>query len=467
MLQNRFFIILFCIFGLGSHVRCDELQDSLNGMQNLLTGENEYDPEFYAELVECLESVDPKLLESVNAQWTGFKDYAASGGNPPEDVWKNCSSDLQWFEVNCTVQEYGQIPIWEPCNYASNMAYYHTVTELCARKKETWSMPEESVRAIKKAFASLGVGSCFLHGSNTTVGEYSDVRVNDLFGWIVYQEGIRNLPTEKSSVIYELSLTPRNMSAIAVVDYLMNAYIDEPVKDWGVILKDADFPTLARCMSGMFTTIFTLLLPPEIVETLVPILIDFFGWIFDEGTKEFILDHYLPEIQNATAHMLPLSEEEKSKLTGNVIGTLLKLGYAFLWQEQAVPLEILLKPKINEIGTMLLPTVNEFATGLTTFEHSSPDFQHGINFFPGQGWCNPVNSHSKWHLETGIALPDLAFLFDEIHRLIGDANSKTTTPENPTSSEPTTMPSQAVPSFLLTKPMLLVALTVQMIVLAM
>ena len=65
------------------------------------------------------------------------------------------------------------------------------------------------VRAIKKAFASLGVGSCFLHGSNTTVGEYSDVRVNDLFGWIVYQEGIRNLPTEKSSVIYELSLTPR------------------------------------------------------------------------------------------------------------------------------------------------------------------------------------------------------------------------------------------------------------------
>ena len=64
-------------------------------MQNLLTGENEYDPEFYAELVECLESVDPKLLESVNAQWTGFKDYAASGGNPPEDVWKNCSSDLQ------------------------------------------------------------------------------------------------------------------------------------------------------------------------------------------------------------------------------------------------------------------------------------------------------------------------------------------------------------------------------------
>ena len=52
----------------------------------------------------------------------------------------------------------------------------------------------------------------------------------------------------------------------------------------------------------------------------------------DDETKVFILDHYLPEIEKATAHMLPLPEEEKSKLTGNLLGTLLKLGYAFLWQ---------------------------------------------------------------------------------------------------------------------------------------
>ena len=86
--------------------------------------------------------------------------------------------------------------------------------------------------------------------------------------------------------------------------------------------------------------------------------------------------------------------------------------------------EILLKEKINQIGTALLPTVNELATSFTSFEHSSPAFQHGKNFFPGQDWCNPWDPHSKWHLETGIALPDLAFLFDEIHRLIEEANGK-------------------------------------------
>lgn len=71
------------------YIFIDELLDSLNGMQHLLTGEDEYDPKFYAELVECLESVDPKLLPSVNAQWKGFKDYAGRGG-APDDEWKRC-----------------------------------------------------------------------------------------------------------------------------------------------------------------------------------------------------------------------------------------------------------------------------------------------------------------------------------------------------------------------------------------
>ena len=44
------------------------------------------------------------------------------------------------------------------------------------------------------------------------------------------------------------------------------------------------------------------------------------------------MDYYLPEMVKATAHMLPLPEEEKSRLSGNLLGTLLKLGYAFLWQ---------------------------------------------------------------------------------------------------------------------------------------
>ena len=64
-----------------------------------MTGEAEYDPEFYNAFVKILKEIDPRLLESVNAQWKGFKDYAASGGNPPEDVWETCPDGYQVQKV--------------------------------------------------------------------------------------------------------------------------------------------------------------------------------------------------------------------------------------------------------------------------------------------------------------------------------------------------------------------------------
>ena len=73
----------------------DELLDSLNGMQKFMTGDEQFNHEFYEDLVQCLNKLDPRLHESVNAQWTGFKEYAASGGNPPVDVWRQCPENYQ------------------------------------------------------------------------------------------------------------------------------------------------------------------------------------------------------------------------------------------------------------------------------------------------------------------------------------------------------------------------------------
>ena len=60
-----------------------------------MTGGDEYDREFYDELVQCLNKLDDRLLESVNSQWAGFKGYASTGGNPPEDVWEQCPENYQ------------------------------------------------------------------------------------------------------------------------------------------------------------------------------------------------------------------------------------------------------------------------------------------------------------------------------------------------------------------------------------
>ena len=41
---------------------------------------------YLSELVACLDELDPNLLESVNAQWKGFKDYSKLENKD----WKRC-----------------------------------------------------------------------------------------------------------------------------------------------------------------------------------------------------------------------------------------------------------------------------------------------------------------------------------------------------------------------------------------
>lgn len=80
--------------------------------------------------------------------------------------------------------------------------------------------------------------------------------------------------------------------------------------------------------------------------------------------------------------------------------------------------DFFLRPDVNEIGAALLPIVNVLATQLTTFEYSTNTFQTGVDFYPGQDGCSSWDPHSKWHLETGIALVDFVFLSDELYRLL-------------------------------------------------
>ena len=69
-------------------------------MHKLMTGEDDsFDKSFYNELVSCSNKYDPELMDVINAQWKGFRSYAAS-----------------------------------------NICYYHTFVEISHH--EGWSMPE-------------------------------------------------------------------------------------------------------------------------------------------------------------------------------------------------------------------------------------------------------------------------------------------------------------------------------------
>ena len=52
----------------------------------------------------------------------GMHQFWVSGGQQG-DTWRRCGEGERWFEHNCTVQPGLGWHIWEPCNYASNLAY--------------------------------------------------------------------------------------------------------------------------------------------------------------------------------------------------------------------------------------------------------------------------------------------------------------------------------------------------------
>jgi hypothetical protein len=68
-----------------------------------------------------------------------------------------------------------------------------------------------------------------------------------------------------------------------------------------------------------------------------------------EDLRQFCLIDYLVEVRAATSH-IELSLAEKGQIEGNTIGTVLKLLYAFLWQEEVlVSAPILLDPFVNAV----------------------------------------------------------------------------------------------------------------------
>ena len=50
--------------------------------------------------------------------------------------------------ITCSnFQDFHNITVYEPCNYASNVAYFHVVTQICAHKP-LWFLPYDHVKAL-------------------------------------------------------------------------------------------------------------------------------------------------------------------------------------------------------------------------------------------------------------------------------------------------------------------------------
>ena len=151
-------------------------------------------------------TLSPSLTHTMDMAWAGMRDFWNTRGTET-DTWyrvmfKNTSlhhqcvarhecsslsltplSSSGWFENNCTRQQPVEMDIWEPCNYASNLAYDRLMVEMCLQ--QDWAFDSHTVSKIAQAFSVNTFGSAFMHGSNTHLGAAQDTRSNDIFPFII------------------------------------------------------------------------------------------------------------------------------------------------------------------------------------------------------------------------------------------------------------------------------------------
>jgi len=83
------------------------------------------------------------------------------------------------------------------------------------------------------------MGTSFMHASHTYVGGYFDNSMISIMAQISYDISVANIPGD-STILRDISHTPRNYTAIEVSDQVTNMMIDKEISEWGYVLNNID-----------------------------------------------------------------------------------------------------------------------------------------------------------------------------------------------------------------------------------
>merc|ERR1712183_505007 len=146
------------------------------------------------------------------------------------------------MERNATylqLPDYQNLLVFEPCNFASNIAYYHM--NIALARYDQWVLSHSVVRGLAQASASLALGSAFWHGSHTNLGSEADVNMIAVMAYIMHQASMEHLPSHvKTSVLVDLKETQRPLTGVEVSQVLTDMYRVEPNSKWLSILTSLD-----------------------------------------------------------------------------------------------------------------------------------------------------------------------------------------------------------------------------------
>lgn len=135
-------------------------------------------------------------------------------------------------------------------------------------------MDKQSVNSLGQGYCTLTFGSAFWHGSQTHLGNVADNRLIDVVSYIAHQASVSNL--KGSSIIHELSPTPRSKSGVESNNDLNEALRTQPPSTWKDAINNLDMPQYYFTFSALVTTMFTLLFSESTVDFIVPEMMKLF-----------------------------------------------------------------------------------------------------------------------------------------------------------------------------------------------
>lgn len=112
---------------------------------------------------------------------------------------------------------------------------------------------------------------------------------------------------------------------------------------------------------------------------------------------------------------------EKVSILSMGIGVIIKIVYAFLYQERQLPSFITSffdHQFMIRLGARAIPFVNFSADLLTGFKQTDHEVNGSYDVYPGQSFCKMDQAHSIWHEVSANGLLDLVYLCDHTKYLM-------------------------------------------------
>ena len=193
-------------------------------------------------------------------------------------------------------------------------------------------------------------------------------------------------------------------------------FADEPVSSWSETLENLDVPhSYYLTFAAFLSVIAAILLPWVVVDTVIPKLA---RAIIPKDAADFLIDDYFPELREATKD-IEVAHSDKQSLINKFFGMLMKLIYAFLWQEHFIPMPSVYKHQSAiRLGAWLLPHWNALSTSISGFAQTDKDVVSAKNVYPGDSYCQGYSPHAIWHEESANGLLELVFMADAVNGVL-------------------------------------------------